>query len=87
MIGLCLVTLLFAEVILLIAYRRGEKWTVWTLALAGLALFAVKIWGTLAIYAHGLFGGLTVQLEGPLLLWLAALGLCWPDLRKRSQPS
>jgi hypothetical protein len=39
----------------------------------------VKVWGSLAIYAHHITGGLTVELEMPVVIWLAAAALSWRD--------
>ena len=80
-VGLTLAALLLAGAVALGPYRRRERWAWWALALSGIAIFATKLWGTFAIYAHGVFGGLTVELEIPFLLWLAAVALSWRDFR------
>ncbi len=80
-VGLGLVALLLTAVVVRGPYRRGEAWAWWTLVLAGAVLLAVKLWGTLTIYAHHILGGLTVELELPFLLWLLAVGLSWREFR------
>lgn len=78
-IGLALAIVILAAAIVREPYRRGEAWAWWVLAVAGLVMFLVKIWGTATIYAHHVLGGLTVELELPVLLWLAAVALSWRD--------
>ncbi len=82
-IGLGLAALVLAAAVALGPYLRGETWAWWTLALAGVAVFATKIWGTLTLYAHGILSGLTVELELPVLLWLVAMALSWQDFLRQ----
>jgi hypothetical protein len=78
-VALVLVALVLSISLLVGPYRKGERWAWWALALPGLLVALVKILGTLTIYAHGIFGGLTVELELPLLIWILAVALSWRE--------
>ncbi len=84
-VGLGLAAFVLGGAIVAGPYRRGDLWAWRVLALSGLLLLAAKIWGTATIYAHHIFGGLTVELELPFLLWVAAVALSWRDFRRPSR--